>query len=123
MSHLAPVIMAFIAVFAALQSPSSDGKPLDEAGIYPPIMALCAALMLLLNSFGEYGPRWLPKIRNPLAAVFGAVSAYLWIADDIGKHPLHHEVWFGLGLAWYMVVIFALIAALIIGLSTALNDD
>ena len=121
--HLAPVIMALVTAVAALNLPFTEGQPTKDAGIYAPLMALCAALMLLLNSLDANGPKWRQVTRNSFAAIFSAVSAYFWIAGAIERHPLDRDVWYGFGLVWGLVVAFALLAALIIGLTLATKDN
>ena len=87
-----------------------------EGGIYGPIMALCAALMLLLISLDTNVTVLRKGVRGTLAALFGGVSAYFWIADNLEKRPTDSEVWLGLGLAWFLVLGYAVATVLIIAL-------
>ena len=85
-----------------------------EGGIYGPLMALCAALMLLLISLDSSVTERHKAARGALAAVFGGVSAYFWIADNLEKHPTDPDVWLGLGLPWYLVLGYAILTALMV---------
>ena len=95
-----------------------------ENHIWPRSAAdLCAALMLLLNSFNADGPNWQRVTRSSLAAVFSLVSAYFWIAGAMEEHALGKNVWLGLGLVCGLVTAYAVLAALILGLSIVTKDD
>ena len=87
-----------------------------KGGIYGPIMALCAALMLLLISLDPNVTDLRKGVRGTLAALFGGVSAYFWIADNLEKRPTDPEVWLGLGLAWYLVLGYGVATVLIVAL-------
>ena len=92
-------------------------------GIYAPLMALCAALLLLLNSLDSDASRRQKAVRGALAAIFGGVSAYFWIADAIGKRPTDPEVWFGFSLAWFLVFAYAVSTTLLIAATLANKDE
>ena len=122
--NLLPVTMALATVIAALQGfVPETGQPTHDAAIHAPVMALCAALMLLLNSFNWNGPEWQGRVRTSLAGIFGVVSAYLWIAFAVERHPLHQDVWAGLGLVTTVAFVAALIFASAIGFGIAAKDD
>ena len=94
-----------------------------EGGIYGPLMALCAALMLLLISLDSDVTKRHRAVRGSLAAIFGGVSAYFWIADALGKRPTDSDVWLGLGLVWYLVLGYAVLAVMMIGIFISNHDD
>ncbi len=83
-----------------------------QVEMYGPLMALCAALMLLLISLDSNVTERRRATRGALAAIFGGVSAYFWIADAMEKHPTDSEVWLGLGLVWYLVLGYAVFSVL-----------
>ena len=126
--HLAPIIMAIITFIAAMGLISPYAP--ETQGIYAPLMALSAALMLLVNSLYSstakmlsVTPKMLNVIRGSLAAIFGGVSAYFWVADSMGQPPTDKDVWLGFGLVWYLVFAYAFFAALMIGLTLTNKDD
>lgn len=105
------VFMAFVTFIVGMGWLANDPY---EGGIYGPLMALCAALMLLLMSLDSSVSERHKGLRGALAAIFAGISAYFWIADDMGKRPTDSEVWLGLGLAWYLVLGYAIMTALIL---------
>ena len=122
--NLLPVMLAVATVITASQGYDPEtGQPTHDAGIQAPFMALCAALMLLLNSFNWNGPEWQGRARTSLAGIFSVISAYLWIAFAIERHPLHQDVWGGLGLVTTVGFVAALIFASVIGFGVATKDD
>ena len=62
-------------------------------------------------------------VRGSLAAIFGGVSAYFWIADNLDKRPTDPDVWFGFGLAWFLVFFYAVLAVIMIGIFISNRDD
>ena len=122
--NLLPVVLAVATVITASQRYESEtGQPTHDAAIHAPVMALCAALMLLLNSFNWNGPEWQGRARTSLAGIFSVISAYLWISFAMEKHPLHQDVWGGLGLVTIVAFVAALIYASVIGFGVATKDD
>ena len=112
------IFMAIVAFVVGMGWMANDPY---VGGIYGPIMALCAALMLLLISLDSDVSVRHRTVRGSLAAIFGGVSAYFWIADNLEKRPADPDVWLGLGLAWYLVLGYAVSAVLIVALFASNN--
>ena len=112
--HFVVGLMALFTVVAALQAPIPENDTTGETLIYGPLMAICVALMLLLNSVDPHGPTWRSVTRNVAAAVCGVISAYFWMASELGRHPTDFDVWGGLGLVWVLVAFYAVVAAAIV---------
>lgn len=81
----ASVFMAIVVFIVGMDWVAND-EPYT-GGIYAPLMALCAALLLLLNSVDVDASKRQKAFRGAFAAIFGGISAYFWIADEIGNDP------------------------------------
>jgi len=113
-------LMAFVTFVVGMGWIANDPY---QGGIHGPLMALCAALMLLLMSLDSSVTKRLRATRGALAAIFGGVSAYFWIADAMGKRPTDSEVWFGLGLAWVLVLVYAVLVAIMLAVFFSKKDE
>ena len=94
--------MIAAAAFAVpLLEESTKEDPTGGAGIYAPIVALCAAAILLSEAMNA-GELRIRRIPSFFVGIGGLASAYLWVADATKTHPTNPE------LPLAMVVIFAL---------------
>ena len=66
-------------------SPTAD-DPAGQAGLYAALVALCTAGILLAEAARESKVRPLPKVCIGLGTL---ATAYLWIADEAGVHPMN----------------------------------
>ncbi len=112
--HFAVGLMALFTVVAALLAPIPENDVTGETLVYAPLMAICAALTILLNSVDPRAPTWRLVTRNVFAASCGVISAYFWMASELSRHPTDFEVWGGLGLIWILVAFYAVVAAAIV---------
>ena len=97
------VVAATLAFIVPMITPSTEENPTGDAGLYAPVVALSVAAMILTQAVQSGGLR-----SRPVPGIFiglgSMASAYLWIADEAGAHPLNPE------LPLVLLLIFGLVA-------------
>ena len=85
--YAALAVTAVLAFATPLLTSPTDENPTGDAGLSAPVVALCTAALILSQAMSAGGLqiRRLPSIGIGLGSV---ASAYLWMADEAGTHPL-----------------------------------
>ena len=97
--HGTVVLMVLAAIVATVQTPATEEDPAGVAGIYAPLIAFCAAIMLLFD-YWKLGDGRYRLARRIFIAVATAVSTLLWLADSVETHPTNAKLWGDLGVVW-----------------------
>ena len=104
-------LVAFFSALTAFIEQPTDGDTVGVGG-YAALIALSVTSIAVLERL-----RSSASLRQKgVAAGVGTgliVSAYLWMADEAGYHPLNREFLAGLGLVWGLVAGIAFICFLV----------
>ena len=84
-------LIAAAAFAAPLFEASTKEDPSGGAGISAPIVALCAAAILLSEALNA-GELRIRRIPSMFVAIGGLASAYLWVSDAAKTHPTNPEL-------------------------------
>ena len=97
-------IVALAAFVTALRSDITTENPAGEAGLYSPLIALSVAVLFFAENFVL--DAWLPRrVRGTFVGVGSLASAYLWIADEAGIHPINLKLLADLSFVWIAAAI------------------
>ena len=100
-------VVTMAAFFVPLLTPPTQDNPTADAGLYAPILALCAGALAIAQALRPGGLRF-AQAPGICAGIASLGSAYLWIADAAGTHP--REPVFPVML-WLFLVVPVLAAA------------
>lgn len=78
--------VATAAFLAPLLTPPTQENPTADAGLYAPILALCAGALAIAQALRPGGLRF-AQAPGVGAGIASLGSAYLWIADAAETHP------------------------------------
>ena len=84
--QIALVILGIFSFVTPLTIEPTADDPAGQAGLYAALVALCTAGIVLAEAARESKVRLLPKVCIGVGTL---ATAYLWIADEAGVHPMN----------------------------------
>ncbi len=118
----ASVFMAIVVFIVGMDWVAND-EPYT-GGIYAPLMALCAALLLLLNSVDvDASKRQAESVSRRVRRYIRWNQCLFLDRRRDRKRPTDPDVWLGFSLAWYLVFAYVVLATLMIAAILANKDE
>ena len=116
--YIVSVILGIVTFVASMTTEPTANDPAGQAGLYAALVALCTAGIVLAEAARESKVRPLPKVCIGVGTL---ATAYLWIADEAGVHPMNLSLPGSILLLYLLAAVVFSIPMLLIITSGASN--